>query len=413
MKFFFPDSQDLVSPTYDFVNDEYSPLRVRQRDDLYAHEVLERVPYDGILVSKAIVDGSVAGSGKYSTAQRERLYRLGVRRFFRLPDGVESLGDCGAFNYVNEERPPYTVGEVLDYYEGCGFDAGVSVDHVVLGYDKDAGVDDAPTDWKARRLISLEYAESFLSAAGDQGYRVEPVGAAQGWSPASYCDSVQALQNMGYHRIALGGMAPLRTPDILACLLAIDRVRNSDVSLHLLGVTRVNSMNEFTTLGVDSFDSTSPFRQAFMDDRRNYHTKDSAFVAIRVPQVDGNPALKRAILGGLVSQKDAVRVERTCLRSLRAFDKGRSSVEEVLGHLAEYEQLTRPRRSYLDDYRTTLEAAPWRSCPCAICRACSVEVVIFRGTERNKRRGFHNIAVFGEMVRSLITPPRKAKSNAR
>ena len=150
-----------------------------------------------------------------------------------------------------------------------------------------------------------------------------------------------------------------------------------------------------------------------MDDRRNYHTKDGAFVAIRVPQVHGNPALKRAILGGLVSQKDAVRVERDCLRSLRAFDKGQSSVDEVLGHLAEYERLARPRRSYLDDYRTTLEAAPWQSCTCAVCRDCSVEVVIFRGTERNKRRGFHNIAVFSELVRSLMTPPRKAERNAR
>ena len=33
MKFYFPDSQDLVSPTYDFAQDEYSPYRVRQRDD--------------------------------------------------------------------------------------------------------------------------------------------------------------------------------------------------------------------------------------------------------------------------------------------------------------------------------------------------------------------------------------------
>ena len=58
MKFYFPDSQDLVSPTYDFVHDEYSPLRVRQRDDRYAHEVLDRPPYHGILCSKSIVDGS-------------------------------------------------------------------------------------------------------------------------------------------------------------------------------------------------------------------------------------------------------------------------------------------------------------------------------------------------------------------
>jgi len=106
VKFYFPDSQDMVSPTYDFHRDEYSPLRVRQRDDLYAHEVLAETPYDGILVSKAIVDGSISGAGKYSESQRARIYRLGVRKYFRLPDSVETLGDNGAFNYVQEKVPP-------------------------------------------------------------------------------------------------------------------------------------------------------------------------------------------------------------------------------------------------------------------------------------------------------------------
>lgn len=410
MKFYFPDSQDLISPTYDFIHDEYSPLRVRQRDDLYAHEVLTQTPYDGILVSKAIVDGSVAGSGKYSTAQRERLYRLGVKEFFRLPEGVESLGDCGAFNYVNETRPPYTVEEVLDYYEVCGFDAGVSVDHVILGYDRTFGLDNAPKDWLERRQITLEYAERFLEVGRDRGSKVQPVGAAQGWSPASYADSVRSLQEMGYDRIALGGMVPLKTPDILACLTAINDVRKPDTSLHLLGVTRVSSMVEFADLGVASFDSTSPFRQAFMDDRNNYHTSDATYVAIRVPQVDGNPALKRAILGGVVSQKEAVKAERECLRSLRAFDIGDATIEEVLSSLGNYAEVAQSlRRSYLDDYRRTLEAAPWKSCSCSICKACSIEVAIFRGTERNKRRGFHNVAVFGQSVRNLKTTVGKAR----
>src|SRR5689334_13498162 len=88
VRFYFPDSQDLVSPTYDFIHDEYSPLRVRQRDDRYAHEVLTPPPYDGILVSKAIVDGSSGGAGKYSVPQRARMYRLGVRQFLRIPAGV-------------------------------------------------------------------------------------------------------------------------------------------------------------------------------------------------------------------------------------------------------------------------------------------------------------------------------------
>ena len=157
MKFYFPDSQDLVSPTYDFLHDEYSPLRVRQRDDKYAHEVLSLPAYNGILVSKAIVDGSIRGVGKYSMPQRQRLYRLGVHDFFRLPDDVETMGDCGAFNYVNEPEPPYTVDEVLDFYEHCGFQAGVSVDHIILGYQRPGLVSDGSTglDRSKKNISSL------------------------------------------------------------------------------------------------------------------------------------------------------------------------------------------------------------------------------------------------------------------
>ena len=45
MKFYFPDSQDQISPTYDFLTEEYSPYRVRQRDDRYAHEVLVQTQF--------------------------------------------------------------------------------------------------------------------------------------------------------------------------------------------------------------------------------------------------------------------------------------------------------------------------------------------------------------------------------
>ena len=58
MKFFFPDSQDQVDPSFDFVTEGRSTTRVRQRDDLYAHEALGGAPYHGVLVSKTIVDGT-------------------------------------------------------------------------------------------------------------------------------------------------------------------------------------------------------------------------------------------------------------------------------------------------------------------------------------------------------------------
>ncbi|WP_029116409.1 tRNA-guanine transglycosylase DpdA [Mycobacterium sp. URHB0044] len=399
MKFYFPDSQDQVSPTYDFIHDEHSPLRVRQRDDKYAHEVLTVRAYDGVLVSKAIVDGSIKGVGKYSMPQRQRLYRLGVRGFLRLPEGVETLGDCGAFNYVNEPEPPYTVHEVLDFYEQCGFDAGVSIDHIILGFRRD--LSDAPDEWKERRRISLAFAEKFKAAAEERNTALRLVGAAQGWDPASYADSVRQLQDIGYNHIALGGMVPLKTTDILACLLTIDRIRKPDTGLHLLGITRFEAMAEFESLGVTSFDSTSSFRQSFMDEKDNYHTIERTFAAIKVPQVDGNVTLKRAILSGRVSQRHAIEAERESLQALRAFDRGEISADEALDAVVAYEDVIGVKKSYRSQYAETLHAAPWRKCQCGLCEKHGVEMVIFRASERNKRRGFHNLSVLAAKMKTL------------
>ena len=406
MKFYFPDSQDLVSPTYDFLRDEYSPLRVRQRDDLYAHEVLATTPYHGILVSKSIVDGSIAGSGKYTTAQRARLHRLGVRGFFRLPDTTLTLGDNGAFNYVDEEIPPVTPAETLDFYEECGFDAGISVDHIIFGYERDTTEANVDPAWAARRQLTLALAEEFLDVCDQRRSPVIPVGAAQGWSPASYADSVSRLQAMGYTRVALGGMVPLKTQEILECLTAIDEIRLPTTELHLLGITRIDSMDQFEEHGVTSFDSTSAFRQSFMDSRKNFHTVDDSFVAIRVPQVDGNPALKRAILAGKVDQREAITAERACLEALRTFDGSERSLGFVLDLLSAYDLVCGSKPGYRTHYERTLRAAPWTTCPCSLCEDLGIEIAIFRGTERNKRRGFHNLSVLAKRMESLASHNR-------
>jgi len=94
MRFYFPDSQDQIDPSFDFETEERSPFRIRQRDDRYAHEVLSPSPYVGMLVSKAIVDGISGAAGKYSAQQRQRLYRVGIREFFRgrfAPEELEVL----------------------------------------------------------------------------------------------------------------------------------------------------------------------------------------------------------------------------------------------------------------------------------------------------------------------------------
>ncbi|MFI7073410.1 tRNA-guanine transglycosylase DpdA [Micromonospora sediminicola] len=407
MKFFFPDSQDQVDPTFDFQTEERDPFRVRQRDDLYAHEVLKPPPFNGLLVSKAIVDGTAGTStGKYTLPQRHRLYRQGAREFFRLDNGsapLKIMGDCGAFSYVGEEHPPYTVEEVVSFYEGCGFDYGISVDHVIFQYEpKILRNDEAAKEWVRRQQITLDLAAEFWQRCSASDVHFTPLGVTQGWSPESYADAVVGLQRIGYRRIAVGGMVPLKTKEILACLRAIDDVRLPDTKLHLLGISRVGDIPTFADHGVTSFDSTSPFRQAFKDDRDNYYALDRTYVALRVPQVDGNAKLKARIRSGEISQGQAMQLERVALARLREFDRGEIAVEAALEALDAYSAVWDGKANRSSQYRDTLENRPWQACDCSICKKVGIETIIFRGAERNKRRGFHNLHVFGQRLRRQL-----------
>jgi hypothetical protein len=405
MKYFFPDSQDQIDPSFNFETEERSIFRIRQRDDHYAHEALRTPPFAGVLVSKTIVDGLPGASGRYSLAQRHRLFRVGVRDFFRLDDvqgqRLQTMGDCGAFTYVREESPPYTPDSVIDFYEECGFDLGISVDHVILGFDQTADRDSGHPQiemWKQRQAITLELANEFLKRCRARKVKFEPMGVAQGWSSRSYVSAIRQLRRMGYRRIAMGGLVPLKTPEVLDVLEAVNSIRRDDTQLHLLGITRCEHVEAFAECGVTSFDSTSPFRQSFKDDRDNYYALNRTYIALRVPQVDGNSKLKARIRAGQVSQELALRLERDCLVALRRFDAGELKERTVLRALQAYEEVWDGLHDRSEAYRETLEARPWASCRCGICSEAGIDVALFRGSERNKRRGFHNLYVFNKRL---------------
>ena len=52
-------------------------------------------------------------------------------------------------------------------------------------------------------------------------------------------------------------------------------------------------------------------------------------------------------------------------------------------------------------YRTTLADRPWKKCGCAICKQAAIDIIIFRGSNRNKRRGIHNLAVYKNHLERL------------
>ena len=418
MKYFLPDSQDLVDPSFDFTKENRSVDRIRHQDDHYAHEVFSTRAFDGILISKAIVDGTGgAGQAKYTQAQKRRILREGVRAFFRAEEHrwgpLSFMGDCGAFSYVKEEKPPYTVDEVIEFYDKCGFDYGISVDHVILEYrpqwedDQDMfSKDDSgvPAAIRERQQLTISLARDFFNTIERDRLKVIPVGVAQGWGPRSYAYAATELKKIGFRYIALGGMVPLKTPEILSCLEAVHHTPKPDPQIHLLGVTRLAQLATFAKFGVVSFDSTSPLRQAFKDDKDNYYTLDRTYSAIRVPQVQGNFRLEARIRSGEVNQDVARTAEQRCLQTLAEYDSGkRQDLKPVLKALRAYELIHDPRTDRTEIYREALEAQPWKQCPCEICKQLGHHVILFRGAERNRRRGFHNVWTFYKRLQRGLT----------
>lgn len=422
MKFIFADSLDYVDPKFDFIKDRSPAERQPYWDDAYPHEILGYAPYDGVLVSKGIV-GDHRVQGKYSTSQARRFELVGVRKFLRLDKPefahLDIFGDCGAFTYANEDKPPYSPEEIVGFYDECGFTHGCSVDHIIFDFDASGqGIAGGSSNAKDRFEITLENADGFRREAVSTKAGFRPVGVVQGWSPGSMAEAARRLVAMGYDYLALGGMVPLKSPEIKLCLAAIREVVPASTRLHILGFAKADDIESFHSFDIASFDTTSPLIRAFKDAKQNYYLPGNGsglryFTSIRVPQAIENSRLKRTVKRGLFRAEDLVAMEGAALNSLRAFDRGEAELEETLHNVLVYSAALVEEKPFEDckdsqkmsvlaqRYRETLNAQPWKQCFCPICQNASVDVIIFRGSNRNKRRGIHNLAVYKNHIEKL------------
>lgn len=400
IKFFYADSLDLVDPKFDFRNDRFAEGRLPQRDDVYAHELMDPdPPYDGLLVSRSLFDERGGSQGRYTQAQKQRFLREGAQRFLRFPKTGEVdakqfpiIGDCGAFSYRNEVEPPYSVDDVVEFYETCKFTHGVSVDHMVGTYDADfdqplLSGKSPPEEARRRFELTLTLAKQFLARSSKSTFT--PLGAVQGWSPDSYQDAAKKLIKMGYKYLAVGGLVPLRTAQILEILARLEPVVTGKATLHLLGVTRLDNFDAFRRASVVSLDSTSPMRQAFKDAKKNYYSDAGHYTAVRIPQSDATKML-RLIQAGKVQQEAVLKCERESLEAIRGVEDGSTPVDDAVRVLQAYEALYDGDCDW-SAIRRTLADRPWEACSCPVCTSAGIDVVVFRGSNRNRRRGFHNL----------------------
>ena len=172
--------------------------------------------------------------------------------------------------------------------------------------------------------------------------------------------------------------------------------------IHLFGIYRPRLQQLFRHLKVDSFDSASYFRKAWLRSDQNYLSSNGQwYAALRVPMTsDGRTRNRLQMMD--VNIEDLQVLEREVLRLLSQYDDDQVTLSEVLEAVLHYDSYlarSSETESMRAKYRRTLVDRPWRSCHCNFCESLGIHMLIFRGANRNKRRGAHNtLMLYGDLT---------------
>ena len=399
LRYFLPDWDDLLDPAFDFIADEFSMPNKNDRNEQHCHRLMQPSQMcDGILVSLAQRQTSKGPLRRLEGTEPAALRPKQLRRHFGLSEEQFLFGDCGAFSYVGENEPTISTEQAIALYELYNFDFGTSVDHIPIKTLSDE-------ERQARVQMTCDNAEEFINLW--RKYKLfTPVGAVQGISPEQYAENVCRYYDMGYRHMAIGGLVPLKDATIKNIAQAVSDAASELRErpwIHLFGVFRPKLQDLFRELGIDSFDSASYFRKSWLRSDQNYLGKDGNwYAAVRVPMLSDPRTRKRlAQTGG--DFEDMERQEQRALRMLVGYDVGEVGINETLDAVLQYDQQLQRSSDYKsmrDKYRRTLEAKPWLNCDCTFCQALGIQILIFRGGNRNRRRGAHNtLMLYGQLNR--------------
>jgi len=180
-----------------------------------------------------------------------------LRKDGQLPEGHHIL-DCGAWSYKAEPSPRYTAAECLDAYLQVASpgDVLVAPDHMVL-----KGM---TADEEQRRIsITLANAAEFIKRCPAD---FQPMAATHGSTIETRLKMAEQFLEMGYSRIALGSVAIQASNRKYLSALIEETLRlrkRSAFRLHVLGVSALSWIKPYQELGVDSYDGSSMFFEAF------------------------------------------------------------------------------------------------------------------------------------------------------
>ena len=398
-KYFLPDWDDLIDPMFDFENDRFSGDSRAQREDVHCCVLMK--PHrmsDGILLSLAQKGVHKGPLKRLKGTEPNALSPPPLRSHFGLSRDQYLFGDCGAYSYVNEKNPAISVDQAVALYESYGFDFGASVDHIPVPAININGerVILSEKERQERVEITRRNARKFLDSARERKVGFNPVGIIQGLTPEQFARSVLEYYELGYRHMAVGGLIPKSDKEIADIARAVIRAAD-ELSVrpwvHLFGIYRPKLQELFRQLKVDSFDSASYFRKAWLRSDQNYlGTNGRWYSAIRVPMTsDGRTRSRLKKMNANIEQLEIQ--EREVIALLSNYDRGQARTNEVLDAVLDYDRhlaRTSETESMREKYERTLLDKPWLMCDCSYCRNLGIHILIFRGANRNKRRGAHN-----------------------
>lgn len=397
--YFLPDWDDFLDVDYDFRTDTFSAQKRLARNEKHSISMMRPQRLcDGVLVSLAQHLGTKGMLRRITLDDHNTLRPASVREHFSLARDQWAFGDCGAFSYVREPEPTISVKQAVALYQLHNFDFGASVDHIPIPVA--LGPRGKRTFTREQQLarvkLTRKNAGDFLAEHSSTGSTFIPVGVIQGLDAASYAKQVPQYLEMGYDYVAIGGLVPRSDDEIREIVTEVMKKvpKRGAVGVHLLGIYRPKLQGLFRELAITSFDSASYFRKSWMRADQNYLSADGRwFAALRIPPTSDPRTLSRLLESGK-SERAIKRLEKKAIDALHDFAEDEATIDDVLDALCEYDKLL-PRadmlkRSMLDRYRQTLEDRPWEQCGCHMCKDIGIDILVFRGLNRNKRRGAHN-----------------------
>lgn len=176
------------------------------------------------------------------------------------PEGRPMIWDCGAWSYKGAEIPKLgkhivTPEWALEQYQRLAHpgDIVIAPDHMLI-----PGLGDL----EMRRLFNAGSASIFLSAARRAGFR--PMATVHGTTIEERARYAEWLVGLGYDALALGGLAGQASRRTMVVdVVTTMRDLLPGVYLHVLGLSSPGFAAAWRYIGVDSFDGSAHFKQAF------------------------------------------------------------------------------------------------------------------------------------------------------